>query len=173
MGGTGQQRVILDCSFVEGKITTTFPNGPDGDPVIMVAKDVTEAHEAVWKKAIVFKVLGYPIAFPVMERKIRDMWKYGDNMQIVDLPNGYFMAKFENEKELLSVLSDGPWSIFGRCLILQRWSPDFATSDVITSAPTWIRITDAPMQWYEETILWNMAAGVGKPIMVDPKTLYS
>lgn len=70
---------------------------------------MAEALEAVWKKAIVFKVLGFPIAFPIMD----DMWKYGDNMQIIDLPNRYFMARFENEIELVNVLTGGPWSVFG------------------------------------------------------------
>ncbi|KAL8151607.1 hypothetical protein V2J09_021415 [Rumex salicifolius] len=71
-------------------------------------------------------------------------------------------------------LDDGPWVIFGRYLITKEWSPLFnPEKDVLTIAPTWVRVENLPMLYYKEGVLMIIAESIGRPVRVDAKTLFA
>lgn len=76
-------------------------------------------------------------------------------MMVVDLPNGYYVVKFDAEEDYMKALMGGPWMVFGHYLIIRRWSPDFNLyTDIINTSPAWIRISGLPMLFYEENMVF-------------------
>ncbi|KAL8161607.1 hypothetical protein V2J09_013096 [Rumex salicifolius] len=61
----------------------------------------------------------------VLERKLRELWRLDGCFFITDLPNGFSMVRFELEDDFTRALKDGPWTIFGQCLMVQHLSPAF------------------------------------------------
>ncbi|KAL8153152.1 hypothetical protein V2J09_010912, partial [Rumex salicifolius] len=76
-----------DALWKTGKIKISYPDGDDFIP-----------HSA-WN-------LGRLVSYSIMERRVRKMWNL--KMTLMDLPNHYFVARFELEDNFLHVLMEGP-----------------------------------------------------------------
>ncbi|KAH1114725.1 hypothetical protein J1N35_008103 [Gossypium stocksii] len=79
-------------------------------------------------KTIIMKLLGRSIGFNVLLKKITSLWCPRSPIQLMDLENGYYLIKFNNEDDYNKVVFGGPWVIFGQYLIVHLWSADFSTS---------------------------------------------
>ena len=44
---------------------------------------------------------------------------------IIDLENNYFLVKFQTAVDAERALTEGPWTVMGRNLFVQPWTPDF------------------------------------------------
>ncbi|KAL8158474.1 hypothetical protein V2J09_000011 [Rumex salicifolius] len=155
------------------RIAVTFPDGWDGDPEIRIAPEVLDDLASVWKWTVVTKLLGQPINFQTMERKLRELWHFSPRMQLLDVSHGCILARFGSEQEFNEALTKGPWTVFGHCLAVRAWTATFHPSAPIDTTPTWVRIHDLPIQYYEERVLSIRASGICRPLKVDPKTLHS
>ncbi|KAL8143939.1 LOW QUALITY PROTEIN: hypothetical protein V2J09_016971 [Rumex salicifolius] len=127
---------------------------------------------AAWSNSVVLKVLGRGVSYPVMERRVRQLWNLKGQMTLMDLPNHYFVARFELEEDFLHVLTEGPWMIFGNYIVVRQWDPLFRPeSDVIHTTYAWVRLSGLSMVMYEESVLYGIAAAIGNPIRIDLNTL--
>lgn len=62
--------------------------------------------------------------------------------------------------------------IMDHYLAINRWRPDFRPSrEVILSAAVWVRLSELPLEYYDEEILPDMARLIGKPIGLDKNTV--
>ena len=87
------------------------------------------------------------------------------------MDNGFFLIKLQDEEEVERALTEGPWTILGHYLTVNRWSPSFkATNSTITTVSAWIRFPNLPIQYYREPVLRKIATAVGKPLKVDLNT---
>ncbi|KAL8129388.1 hypothetical protein V2J09_018543 [Rumex salicifolius] len=123
---------------------------------------------------LVIKALGTMIPYTVMDRKLRDLWKPSGKMRLVDLPNGYYLVKFEREEDYWRILTGEPWAMFGNYVTIKPWSPNFdPLTDVIATTPGWVRFMNLPVILYEEQVLLHPASAISSPIKVDKKTLFT
>ncbi|PPS01333.1 hypothetical protein GOBAR_AA19330 [Gossypium barbadense] len=74
------------------------------------------------KKSI---VNGRNLGITTLHNKLYGIWKPSKLFQLMDIENGYFLAKFQNTVDYDKILSQGPWVIFGHYLTVQSWSIDF------------------------------------------------
>ncbi|KAL8167797.1 hypothetical protein V2J09_009296 [Rumex salicifolius] len=141
----------------------SYPGGFDGEPEIEIGQEVLEVMAGLWKNCIYVKVLSRSVPLPVLERKLRDLWKPMGGMN-VDLPRRFFMVRFESDVDYFAALTSGPWKLFGSYLLIKAWDPnlDPTTDDIATTL--WVRIANIPMVYYHKAILMGIAAGFGKPI---------
>ena len=66
----------------------------------------------------------------------------------------------------------GVWAVKPGHLRLQPWSPDFnPNSQHLTNAQVWIKLHDLPWEYWDASILKNIARGVGIPLKIDQNTL--
>ena len=49
---------------------------------------------------------------------LRNMWKLGDNMKIIEVREGFLQLKFSMESQLLWVWNNGPWCFDNHLLAL-------------------------------------------------------
>ncbi|KAL8139505.1 hypothetical protein V2J09_005526 [Rumex salicifolius] len=166
--------VILLEAFLEGKIDVAVPEGENEEPMVTITNVVLEALAAVWSSSLVVKALGTMVPFKVMDRKLQELWKLRGRMRLVDLPNGYYLIKFDKEDNYIAVLTGGPWTVFGHYVVIKPWSPSFdPLTDVIATTPAWVRFSNLLVILYEEHIIFHIASTVGVLIKVDSQTLYA
>ncbi|KAL8140630.1 hypothetical protein V2J09_006651 [Rumex salicifolius] len=154
--------LVKDGLWKAEKIKISYPKGDDAIPHISIDKEVYSA----WTNSVVLKVLGKPVSYAIMERRVRQMWNLKGRMTLRDLPNHYFVARFELEEDFLYVLTEGPWMIFGNYISTRQWDPLFSPdSDVVNSTYVWVRLSGLSM------VLYGIAAAIGSPVKVDVNTL--
>ncbi|KAL8130356.1 hypothetical protein V2J09_019511 [Rumex salicifolius] len=166
------ERLVLASEFLAGKITISHNQDIDADPAITIVPEVLEVLASAWKTCLVIKALGTIIPLEILQRKLKELWKPAGKMRVIDLPNGYHIIKFSEERDYMGVLTGGPWTVFGHYVVIKPWTPNFdPRTDVVLTTPAWIRLTDLPVILYEEKVLLKLASAVGNPLKVDQKTL--
>lgn len=125
-----------------------------------------------WRSSIILKLLGSQMNYNLFQRRLQGLWKSHGKFQLIDLGHEFFIAKFDNEEDMMRVLQLGPWFLGSQYLLTMKWHPDFHPATArITSMATWIRLANLPMEYYDSDVLWKLAAKVGKPIRIDAVTL--
>ena len=77
------------------------------------------------------------------------MWQPGGDYSLLDLGNGFYLFKCDDEDTIDRALSGGPWVISGNYVAVQKWHPGFcASTGTITSTCVWVRIHELPVELY-------------------------
>ncbi|KAK5785849.1 hypothetical protein PVK06_040470 [Gossypium arboreum] len=104
--------------------------------------------------SVVLKMLGRNLGITTLHNKLYGIWKLFKPFQLMDIENGYFLAKFQSTNDYDKILSQGPWVIFGYYLTIQPWRIDFNPSLPYPNLVlTWIRFPDLPSHLYQKQIL--------------------
>lgn len=141
-------------------------------PMVHIDEQVFDGLCAPWKDALVVKLLGKSIGYRIMKDKLERTWKLSAGFKIMDIGNGFYMVKFENDADRSKVMFDGPWMIFDHYLTVQGWSLAFTSpTATIDRTMVWIRFPGLNLFYYDESILMALASAVGRPIKVDANTL--
>lgn len=91
------------------------------------------------------------------------------SLSLVDLSNGYYIAKFVDKLDYDRALLGGPWVIGDHYLHVRLWTPNFeARIDVL---PIWVRFPDLPIEYYEKRWLERAGNRIGNTLWVDEMTL--
>ncbi|MFQ6668230.1 hypothetical protein Gotur_033963 [Gossypium turneri] len=63
-----------------------------------------------------------------LQNKVYGLWRLSQPFQLMDIENGYILAKFKNSKDYGKVLTQVPYIIFGQYLTVQPWTVDFCNN---------------------------------------------
>lgn len=141
-------------------------------PMVHLDDSVFEGLSTPWKDALVVKLLGKSIGYLAMKERLQRIWKPMAGFDVMDLGNGFFMVKFDEESDRTNVINGGPWMIYDHYLTVQCWSQDFtAPTATIDRTMVWVRFPGLNLFYYDESVLMALAAAVGRPIKVDQNTL--
>lgn len=125
-----------------------------------------------WRRALVVKVLGRRFSFHVLEHRLLDLWGMGGKLEIIDLPNDYFVVCFYSKEQYQLALENGSWMIQGYYITVTKWRLFFATSsEIISSTLTWIRIPKLHVEFFKECFLMRIGNMLGKAIKVGLTTM--
>ncbi|KAJ4885442.1 Uncharacterized protein Rs2_35535 [Raphanus sativus] len=104
-----------------------------------------------------------------VEKLIQTMpatWGLEDKITANDLGSGKFLLNFDNETDLKSVLSQGPFH-FNFCMfVLVRWEP-VVHDDYPWVIPFWVEITGIPLHLWTIKNLRNIGSRLGHIDTVD------
>ncbi|KAL8152862.1 hypothetical protein V2J09_010622 [Rumex salicifolius] len=64
---------------------------------MVIGQEVLEAMTGLWKNCTYVKVLGRSMPLPLLDRKLREVWKSKGAMSVVDLPRHFFLVHFDSE----------------------------------------------------------------------------
>ncbi|KAF7811990.1 ribonuclease H [Senna tora] len=64
-----------------------------------------------FRKSLIIKLLGKTVGFKFLLRKVNQLWGRTDEVELVDLGNDYFLAKFDTYTDQDFALTGGPWII--------------------------------------------------------------
>lgn len=100
----------------------------------------------------------------MMKDKLKRVWKLAGGFDIMDVDNGFYMAKFDLPIDREKVLFEGPWMLYDHYLVVSRWTPEFVSPNAIVDRTTvWIRFPGLNLVYYDESFLLALATAVGKP----------
>lgn len=77
------------------------------------------------RKTLVIKLLDRTIAYNLLMKKIKDLWRPKSEVDVEVIDNGYFFAKFALSEDYDYAKFEGPWMIFGHYLTVRPWQPSF------------------------------------------------
>ncbi|KAF7815483.1 ribonuclease H [Senna tora] len=106
----------------------TYEEGHNG---ITVEKDDLDRlnftlHDKEWKrlsrpfrKSLIIKLLGKTVGFKFLLRKVNQLWGQTGEVELIDLGNDYFLAKFNTYTDQDFALTGGPWVILDHYLVIR------------------------------------------------------
>lgn len=85
--------------FQEKLAKIEYENGNPQKPMVHIADTGFEGLYAPWKDALVVSLLGKSIGYNTMKERLTRLWKLMACFEIMDMGNGYYMVKFEEEAD--------------------------------------------------------------------------
>ncbi|KAK3204391.1 hypothetical protein Dsin_018437 [Dipteronia sinensis] len=154
--GTTKEKLKID----PGEILIS--EGPNG-PTMKLSLKLKEQLNKPWENALILKNIGRPHMLNFMINKLTQKWSLLGHWQLIDLGEGYFVARFQMKDDLDYVLTSGPWVIANQYLVTQRWRPNFVPGeDTIHSMPIWVPLSKLPMEWMDSDLLWSIGGMLGR-----------
>ncbi|PPR93435.1 hypothetical protein GOBAR_AA27226 [Gossypium barbadense] len=114
---------------------------------------------------VVLKLFGRNIRYSALNNRISSVWYPSKPFHLMDIENGYFLAKFQSIDDFVKVLPQGPWMISGQYLTVQRWIKEFNPLQPYSSMVlAWIRLPGLPGLYW-----WNRQPSeiIGKVVWLD------
>ncbi|KAK5841946.1 hypothetical protein PVK06_004272 [Gossypium arboreum] len=112
----------------------------NGVPSINFSDRITQILINHMQLTIVIKLLGRNIGYNALQNKVTALWKPSQPFNLMNVENGYFLAKFKNPDDYERVLCQGPWVVFGQYLTVQPWTIDFKPlQPYLRTVMAWIR----------------------------------
>lgn len=107
-----------------------------------------------WNCAAIVRLMGKlntENAYKFIDGAFKRKWKIKQPWQLIDIPNGFFIIKFQLFEYLDYVLHSGPWIIAGQTLVVQSWRPNFdPLAEEISRMAVWIHILGWPVTYFRE-----------------------
>ncbi|XP_019173837.1 PREDICTED: uncharacterized protein LOC109169411 [Ipomoea nil] len=174
MGRTGADPTRLDDQEEPSQTHDELIEEENDDPLcptIRLTKEEVEKIRAPWRKSMILKVLGRRVGYAYMLRRLTSMWKPKSSMDLIALPNDYFLVRFGSIDDLEFALFEGPWVVLDHYLIVKPWEPDFdPMNDATKKMVVWARIPCIPMEYYDYIFLRKLGRRIGRAVRVDQAT---
>ncbi|XP_031126952.1 uncharacterized protein LOC116029189 [Ipomoea triloba] len=89
----------------------------------------------------------------------------------MDIGYGCFVIRFEDRKDYLHVLLDGPWKVFDNYLVVQRWEPKFKPRTTkLSKMAVWVRLSNLYPEYFRDDVVKMILENIGKPLKFDRTT---
>lgn len=83
-----------------------------------------------------------------MQAIVDHYWWLRGNVRVVGVSRNNFVFHFNNHKDRMFVLLDGPWSVHGGLLFLAPWEPNLVLTNYrVTEIPVWIQLWRLPLEF--------------------------
>lgn len=120
-----------------------------------------------WRGALILKLLGKIVSFRVLQQRTSDLWGLQWGYELIDIENGFFLARFFSLEDFMKVLEGGPWWLW------------VTTSPLLSGGRTFVppqrgfppRFPELPIELFDEEVLTYMGDAVGKTVRVDETTM--
>lgn len=140
-------------------------------PEVDIPWDEYKSYWQPWRRALILKVLGKSFSFRALEPKIKTTWQLENDCELIDIEQGFIVARFYSREDYLKVLEGGPWTVFGHYLTISKWRPNFNPSDhSITTTLVWVRFMAVSLEIFKEAALMRLGNQLGKAVKVDTTT---
>ncbi|KAL4340729.1 hypothetical protein GQ457_08G018760 [Hibiscus cannabinus] len=121
----------------------------NGTPAICFSDRLHALVDAKLEHSVIIRLLGRSIGYNALLNRIRSLWNPRGDVALIDLENGYYLARFAVAEDVSRVLTDGPWLVYGSYLTVQPWSRDFSTElDHPDKIVVWARLPGLPYRYY-------------------------
>ncbi|KAH1090146.1 hypothetical protein J1N35_017403 [Gossypium stocksii] len=164
----GRQHFDNSFALIEQDVKKYFVNGV---PSIDFSERVYQLLEKEMSTLVVIKMLRRNIGISTLQNRLYEIWRPSKPFQLMDIGNGYFLAKFQDTTYYNKIISQGPWVVFGYYLTVQPWTIDFNSNlPYPNSVLTWIQFSGLPSHFYKKQILMVIGGMVGKVSKLDLNT---
>ncbi|KAK9995899.1 hypothetical protein SO802_020585 [Lithocarpus litseifolius] len=125
-----------------------------------------------WAHALIVKVFGGSVGFHFLRNRVMSLWKLVGRLDCVNLGKHCFLMRFGLVEDYNNVLNGGPWFIGEHFLSIQRWEPNFKSTNVSCSlVAVWIRLPELPFEYYELDVLKEIGNTIGPVLRINLNTV--
>jgi len=160
-----------DASFKECISEDEEDEDEEDCPVIKLSVEEKKRIRFPWRQTLIVKVMGRRVGYMYLIKRLKAMWKIQTDLELVDLGNEFFLARFANEADKEHALYNGHWMIADHYLTVRTWHPNFDPYEAkIDKVVVWVRLPDLAMGYYDNSVLWTIGNKIGKTLKVDRAT---
>lgn len=124
-----------------------------------------------WRKSLIIHTINCKRSIPDIKFRLQKIWKTKGNLDIIDMGQGFYIAKFTNPEEYFLALAGGPWFMFQFHLAVHQWQPNFRKKLINQEKMfIWAQFRDLPVEYFNEEALFRLATAIGRPIKMDINT---
>ncbi|CAN1157803.1 hypothetical protein LINPERHAP2_LOCUS21761 [Linum perenne] len=105
-----------------------------------------------------------------MRRRLEILWAKHGMIQVSDIANGFFLARFSNADDYNRAAFEGPWKMFDYYITVAKWSPDFNEEEPIKKILTWVRLPKLPIHFFNPVAVGRIGDYIGKTVRLDLAT---
>ena len=170
-GGVVNERQCCNDLLQESLPRVEFLEGDQLSQRVFFEEEVVQELSALWKEALVVKLLGKHIAYTAIQEKLKVLWHLQARFDIMDVGNNYFMVKFDTSEDREKVIIGGPWMIQEHYLAVKEWTPQFNLSEsCFGQTMVWVRLSALNLWYHDERALKVIVAVIGKSVKLDLTT---
>ncbi|XP_056695221.1 uncharacterized protein [Spinacia oleracea] len=124
-----------------------------------------------WQASIVMYVVGEFPTIASVKRFMAAVWGDVAQPQVFYHDDGYFLIRFASNKEKNKVVAGGPYTFYGKPVIIKPWSPDFNFyEEVLKVIPLWVKFPNLPLHCWGSDSLSRISSLLGVHICADECT---
>ena len=121
---------------------------------------------------MVVKTLGRNLGYRALSFRLNKVWSSTTGFDIIDLANDSFLICFNNAKDVEFALTEGPWTVMGQYLSVQKWTPYFdAINNKIDHIVAWICLSEMNIHFYHKHIIRWLGKIIGPVVKIDSNTI--
>ncbi|XP_021854596.1 uncharacterized protein [Spinacia oleracea] len=147
------------------------PSISDGKPVDVLDRMDISKMAKQWDSAMILYVVGEKPSIGAVIRYIEKEWRNVSKPQVYLHDEGYFVIRFKTRNERDNVLVDGPYTFFGKPMVIKPWSANFNfQEEILRVIPVWIRLPNLPLNCWGSDSLSRIGSLLGVPLCADECT---
>ncbi|GLU08867.1 hypothetical protein SLE2022_257510 [Rubroshorea leprosula] len=141
-------------------------------PKAFIPKEIWQKLCVPWRNSLIIKLLGKRIHYHLLCSRLSRVWQTKGGFEVIDIGNGYYVAKFSSPETCSRILTGGPYKIFDHYLAVQPWEPNFQPSRAqLPKTAIWVHLYGVPMECFHEAAVLYLGNKIGHAIKVDRTTL--
>ena len=141
-------------------------------PYIAFSSRIRDRLVEPWEHSVVVKTLGRNLGYRALSFRLNKVWSSTTGFDIIDLANDYFLICFNNAKDVEFALTEGPWTVMGQYLSVQKCTPDFdVVNNKIDRIVAWIRLSEMNIHFYHKNIIRWLGQIIGPVVKIDSNTI--
>ncbi|CAK8566575.1 unnamed protein product [Lathyrus sativus] len=122
------------------------PKVVNGMIEIAIEQEDIETEIRFWDNALILYVVGGDLSMNMVKNFMQRMWNF---VKIPDLyyhDDGYFLLRFNSQKDKETVMMKGPYTIRNMPMILKEWQSGFNLKrDLLRTLPIWVKLPQRPL----------------------------
>ncbi|KAK1257342.1 hypothetical protein QJS04_geneDACA022597 [Acorus gramineus] len=124
-----------------------------------------------WGLSLVGYIIGKCPYYKLFLDFLYRIWNPKGSLEVLMREDGFFIAKFSNEEDLMNAMEGGPWLMAGHSIVLRRWSRGMRMEmEGLETTPIWIRFPALPVHMWGTRLISKLASAIGKPLYMDTAT---
>ncbi|XP_070015421.1 uncharacterized protein [Nicotiana sylvestris] len=117
-------------------------------------------------------VVGNTATIGAIERFLAAQWREIRNLNVLFHSDGCFTILMHSFEERDEVLTDGPYTINNRPVILKTWVEGFDfNEEILKTIPLWVKFPKLPLNYWSNMALSKIESGLGKLLYADACTI--
>ncbi|GKV23692.1 hypothetical protein SLEP1_g33394 [Rubroshorea leprosula] len=141
-------------------------------PKAYIPQEIWQRLCVPWKNSLIIKLLGKRINYHLLSSRLSREWQTEGEFTVIDIGQGYYVAKFSSSDDCSRVLTGGPYKFFDHYLAVQPWEPNFQPSRAkLPKTAVWVHLYGVPVECFHEAAVLYLGNKLGRAIKVDKTTL--
>ena len=118
-------------------------------PLLEADPESIHMQHLFWSQCTLGFVLDYrKFSIVYLQHLIRSAWRLRRAVTVVGRDSFYYVIHFETMEDLEYMCSEGPWSIDGALLVLEKWRPILVMSKLhLNFVSIWVQLHGLPLEY--------------------------